>query len=274
LRLLRLRAGDVERADEPLAGHVIVVGYGVNGSNVSRVLQSTGIPIVVLELSGSAVGEGRARGHPVVFGDAARAEILEMYGIARARMLVVGIADHTVARRIVRVARAANPGLHILVRTRAVTEVDELRRLGADEVIPEEFETSIEIANRILQRYHTPRNIIRAQRRILRDEGYGIFRSEDATARPSADRISQILEGMLTESFLVTAGSEAAGRTLRELDLRQRSGGASVIAVVRRGTATTSPSPDLRLEPNDHLVLVGSHAALERAGEFLGQPVS
>jgi CPA2 family monovalent cation:H+ antiporter-2 len=269
LRRMRMKAGEAEIAVEPMRGHVIVVGYGVNGSNVSRVLRSTGIPFVVLELSGAAVQEGRGRDHPVVFGDAARTEILEAHGIERASMLVVGIADQTATRRIVRVARGLNPGLHILVRTRAVTEVDELRRLGANEVIPEEFETSIEIASRILDRFHAPRNIVRAQRRILRDEGYGIFRSADAHARPTYDRIAEILEAALTETFLVTKESAAAGRTLAELDLRQRTGGAAVIAVVREGKAQTGPPPDLRLQPNDNLVLVGSHAALEKASLLL-----
>jgi len=269
LRRVRMTVGPAEEAVEPLSGHVIVVGYGVNGSNVSRVLKSTGIPFVVLELNGAAVNEGRALGHPVVFGDASRTGILEAQGIERATMLVVGIADQTATRRIVSVARGLNPGLHILVRTRAVKEVDELRRLGANEVIPEEFETSVEISSRILERFHAPRNIIRAQRRILRDEGYGIFRSEGGSAKPSYDRIAEILEAALTETFLVTAGSPADGRTLRELDLRQFSGGASVIAVVRDGKAQTAPSPDLRLGSNDCLVLVGSHAALEKATRLL-----
>ncbi|MEZ5066012.1 MAG: cation:proton antiporter [bacterium] len=269
LRRTQLTATPTEPEAPSLRGHVIVVGYGVNGSNVSRVLKSTGIPFVVLELNGAAVAAGRARGHPVVFGDATRAGILESHGVDRARMLVVGIADHTATRRIVRVARTQNPSLHVLVRTRAVSEVDELRRLGADEVIPEEFETSIEITNRILQCFHTPRNVIRAQRRILRDEGYGIFRAEGATPRPSPVRVAEILEEALTESYLVTQDSASVGRTLQELNLRQASGGASVIAVVRKGRAMTSPPADLQLETNDTLVLVGGHAALEKAGEIL-----
>jgi CPA2 family monovalent cation:H+ antiporter-2 len=271
-RRTRLTAVETEAPAAEASGHVIVVGYGVNGSNVSRVLRSTGIPFVVLELNGGAVAEGQARGHPVVFGDATRAGILESHGITRARMLVVGIADHAATRRIVQVARTVNPALHILVRTRAVSEVDELRRLGADEVIPEEFETSIEITNRVLQQFHTPRNVIRAQRRILRDEGYGVFRAEGGDATPSPVRVAEILEEALTESYLVTRDSAAAGRSLGELNLRQASGGASVIAVVRHGRAHTSPAADLRLEPNDTLVLVGSHTALERAGEILSGP--
>jgi CPA2 family monovalent cation:H+ antiporter-2 len=260
-------------AEPPPRGHVIVVGYGVNGSNLARVLQSAGIPFIVLELNGAAVRQGRKQGHPVFFGDAVRPEILRAHGIEDASVCVVGIADQAAARRIVRIARSLSPRLHILARTRVVSEVEELRRLGADQVIPEEFETSVELFSRVLEQYHVPRNVIRAQRQLVRDEAYGVFRRPTEYGRPSGRRIAEILEAALTETFLVIEGSPAAGATLAALDLRRRSGGASVIAVVRDGKAETNPSADLTLRPNDNLVLVGNHAALEKAGAILqGEP--
>jgi K+:H+ antiporter len=267
----RRRPADEEPAVE-MSNHVMIIGYGVNGRNVCRVLASTSIPFVVLELNGSAVHEGQRHGHPVHFGDATRREILSAHGIAGASMLVVGIADQAAARRIVRIARGMNPKLHILVRTRVVSEVDELRALGADDVIPEEFETSVTIFGRVLERYHVPRNVIRAQRRMIRDEAYGMLRAKGREERIAGTRVAEILEAALTETFLVTAGSPADGATLQELDLRRRSGGASVIAVVREGKPTTNPSPDMRLGANDNLVLVGSHAALESAANLLSAP--
>jgi CPA2 family monovalent cation:H+ antiporter-2 len=184
-------------------------------------------------------------------------------------MLVVGIADQAATRRIVRNARTVNPRIHILVRTLEVGQVDELRSLGADDVIPEEFETSIEIFSRVLEHYHVPRNVIRMQRRLIRDEAYGVFRTSPSGAQRSTERIAELLESTLTETYLVAAGSPADGATLRGLDLRRRSGGASVIAVVRDGRAETNPSPDLELRKGDNLVLVGNHGALEAAGRLL-----
>jgi len=263
----RLRKHGTEDAEPPRRGHVIVVGYGINGGNLARVLKSTGIPFVVLELNGVAVREGQRRGHPVFFGDAVRPEILRAYGVAEASVCVVGIADQAAARRVVHVARSLNPTVYILARTRVVSEVEELRRLGADQVIPEEFETSVELFSRVLERYHVPRNVIRAQRRLVRDEAYGIFRRPDEHV--ASQRVAEILEAALTETFLVTAGSPADGATLAALDLRRRSEGASVIAVVRDGNAVTNPSADLALRANDNLVIVGSHAALQKATELL-----
>ncbi len=271
-QLKRTPTAAVEEPEPERSGHVVIVGYGLNGRNLCRVLSSTGVPFVILELNGLSVQEGRRAGHPVQYGDATRPEILRSVGIERASQLVVGIADQAASRRIVSIAREMNPSLHVLVRTRVVSEVDELRALGADEVIPEEFETSVAIFSRVLQRYHVPHNVIRTQRKLIRDEGYGLFRSEQGGSSGfSSDRVAEILGEALTETFLVRSGSPAVGRTLRGLDLRSRSGGASVIAVVRDGTAETSPSPDLELQPGDNLVLVGTHTALGNAVRLLGQ---
>ena len=63
------------------------------------------------------------------------------------------IALSSTALMLVRIARGMNPGVHIIARTRYVVEIPELPRLGANDVIPEEFETSIEIFARVLAQY-------------------------------------------------------------------------------------------------------------------------
>jgi CPA2 family monovalent cation:H+ antiporter-2 len=252
------------QAEQPLRGHVILVGYGLNGRNVARVLRETSIPFRILELNGTLVHEARADGQPVTYGDATRPEILEACGIRDASMLVLAISDLSATRQAVRVARQRNPDLYILVRTRTVSEIDELYHLGADEVIPEEFETSVEIFSRVLERYHVPRNIIQAQVRIVRGEGYGVLRGASLSTESALDRIAEILEATLTDTFLVKRGSPGEGQSLLDLDLRRRTG-VTVIAVVRAGNPMTNPSPEMRLETNDTLVLVGNHAALEAA---------
>jgi CPA2 family monovalent cation:H+ antiporter-2 len=265
IRWLRVDArGPEVPGAEPLRAHVILVGYGLNGRNVARVLRETSIPFRILELNGTLVHEARADGQPVTYGDATRPEILEACGIRDASMLVLAISDLSATRQAVRVARQRNPGIYILARTRTVSEIDELYHLGADEVIPEEFETSVEIFSRVLERYHVPRNIIQAQVRIVRGEGYGVLRGASLSTESALDRIAEILEATLTDTFLVKRGSPGEGQSLLDLDLRRRTG-VTVIAVVRAGNPMTNPSPEMSLETNDTLVLVGNHAALEAA---------
>ncbi|HTL99757.1 MAG TPA: cation:proton antiporter, partial [Candidatus Omnitrophota bacterium] len=181
----RPAAGDAGRpaaGDGPagaLRDHVIVAGYGLNGRNVAHALAELGIHYVVLEMDPSNVRRARAQGVPIQFGDVSRPESLHACGVERAAVVVLAISDASATRHAVAQVRRANPGAYIIARTRLVAEVAELRRLGADEAIPEEFETSIAIVTRVLRRYHVPGNVIRLQEGALRREGYAFLRGGD-----------------------------------------------------------------------------------------------
>ena len=165
-----------EETKEVLKGHVIVVGYGLNGRNLSRVLTNAGIPHVVLELNADRAAEAKAKGEPVLYGDATRSEMLNRAGIEPARVIVLAISDPTATRHTVVLARKLNPKIEIIVRTRYVTELEDLLQLGADAVVPEEFETSIQIANRVLEEYEVPRAEIDRLIEEVRVEGYQVLR--------------------------------------------------------------------------------------------------
>jgi CPA2 family monovalent cation:H+ antiporter-2 len=260
--------GTAEKNTEELRHHVIIAGYGLNGQNLARVLKEVGISYIILELNPDTVREARSRGEPIVFGDVSSKEILVSAGITRARLIVFAISDPNAVRRAVKVSRLASPDVFIIVRTRYTTEIDELYRLGANEVIPEEFETSIEIFARTLEEFHIPKNIIDAQIKIIRSERYGVLRGTPLT-RFSMGRISELLTAGIAETFFVHEGSTADGKTLEELALRQATG-AIVIALVRGDRSFTSPPPDFRIEPRDILVLFATHENMDRAFTFLG----
>ena len=106
-----------------LQEHVIIVGYGLNGRNLAKVLRKTGIPYVVLELNAEAVRNASDEGEPVVYGDATRREVLHHVGLERARILVLAISDPAATRHTVSLGRQMNPDIHIIVRTRYMTEM-------------------------------------------------------------------------------------------------------------------------------------------------------
>lgn len=255
-----------------LRNHVVVVGFGVNGRNLVRVLKAAQIRYVVVELDPTLLAAGNRAGEPIIYGDATRWEILEHAGVATAGAIVFGISDLEAVRRAIPLARQLNPGIYLLVRTRLVDEIEDLRRRGADEVIAQELETSIEIFTRVLERYHVPRNIVRAETRALRGEGYLMMRSPAGTGQLSAALIKALAAGT-TDVYRLEPGSGAVGKTLLELDLRQRTG-ATIIAVVRGETPFPNPAPTLRLETGDDIVLVGSHQELERAFHDLETPAA
>jgi CPA2 family monovalent cation:H+ antiporter-2 len=160
-----------------------------------------------------------------------------------------------------------NPTVFILVRTRYAAEVDELLKVGANQVIPEEFETSIEIFSRVLHEYHVPGNVITNQIQLVRFGGYRMLRGMSLD-QENLGRVAQLLAGATVDSIQIEPESPAAGRTLRELDIRN-STGATVIAIARSGEAIANPGPDLTLLADDIVVLLGAHRELDQATGLL-----
>jgi CPA2 family monovalent cation:H+ antiporter-2 len=158
--------------------HVIIGGYGLNGRNLARGLKDANIPYLVLDLHADAVRHGLAHGEPLYYGDVTQREVLERMGIRDAKLLVLAVSDPFATRRAVQVARQANPDIHIVVRTRYVREVEELLRLGADEVVPEEFETSLEMFELVLREYEVPPMEIKRRQEEIRREGYALLRRD------------------------------------------------------------------------------------------------
>jgi CPA2 family monovalent cation:H+ antiporter-2 len=247
---------------------VIVAGYGVNGRNVARALRELGIPYVVLELDPANVRRARRDGERIFFGDVSRPESLRECAVGAASVVVLAISDLAATRYATAQVRRENPGAYVIARTRFVAEVPELTKLGADEVIPEEFETSIAIVARVLRQYHVPGNVIRLQESALRREGYAFLRGR-SIAGALTQSIEQMMAGAITDTFFLEPKADSVGKTLEEIDLRGRTR-ALVIALVRGGEHHLSPDPDMELRAGDILVLVGDHKALDRAFRILG----
>ncbi len=251
-----------------LEGHVIIAGYGLNGRNLAHVLKEAGIPYFIIDLNPVTVREAVAAGEFVLFGNAASRTILEEAAVRTAKVMVFALSDPVTTRLGVKAARGLNPSLFIIVRTRYVTETDELLRLGADEVIPEEYETSIEIFSRVLDRYHVPRNVISAQVKVLRGECYGMLRGACSAVRPMSQQVLGLLSSGAAETYLVVEGAWSAGRTLGAIDLREKTG-AMVIAVVRGEESFAGPGAEFRIREGDTLVLVSSQSDIDRAVHYL-----
>ncbi|NOY64670.1 MAG: hypothetical protein GXO97_04635, partial [Nitrospirae bacterium] len=199
-RYHQTQEGSTKRDD-----HVIIIGFGLNGRNLARVLQSAGIPYVILEMNAETVRKMKKKGEPIYYGDGTSIVMLHKIGIRKARMLVVAISDPVSTRRIVSIAKKENPDIYVLVRTRYIVEVDELKTLGADEVIPEEYETSIEIFSRVLNYYNVPRNQIEDYITAIRADNYSILRAPEISRKPFAEKAC-LLKDIETETYKIKCG--------------------------------------------------------------------
>jgi CPA2 family monovalent cation:H+ antiporter-2 len=252
---------------DPISNHVIVAGYGLNGRNLGAALRAINAPYLIVELNSQTVRDARARGEPAFYGDATREEILHALAIERARLLVIAISDPAATRRMVRVARALSPTVFIIARTRYVVEIPELTRLGANAVIPEEFETSIEIFARVLAYYDVPRGEIDRLVDQIRASHYEALRPGSAVRLSIAGALGAMPQ-MTVDRVAVPGSSPAVGKSLAQLKLRSRTG-ALVLSIRRQEHDIPTPDPRFRLSAGDILVIVGQPTQIEAAREML-----
>jgi CPA2 family monovalent cation:H+ antiporter-2 len=247
--------------------HVIIIGFGINGSNLAKVVKEAGISYTVLEMNADTVRKMKKKGEPIYYGDGTSSEILHKIGIHGAKVLVIAISDAAATRRIVRIARHENRSLYIIVRTRYLAEVDDLRKLGANEVIPEEFETSIVIFSRVLHHYNLPKNVITDYIDNIRNDSYRILRTIELPKKHLAER-AEFLEGIDTETYLIKATSRVDGHSLKEINLRVETG-VTIIAVKRAEEIYHNPSADFILKAGDIILLIGKRENINRALGYL-----
>jgi len=235
--------------------HLIIIGFGVNGRNVARAARISGIPYTILEMDPEIVRTEQAKGEPIYYGDATHEAVFHHADIKDARIAVIAISDPAATRRITGIARRLNPKIHIIVRTRYLREMEPLYGLGADDVIPEEFETSVEIFTRVLAKYLIPRDEIESFIAEVRSDGYEMFRSlsKEPASFPGLKRHLPDVEIVTLRVF---ERAPVVGWTLAQIGLRKKCG-VTVLAVRRNSQMISNPGADLQFCAGDLLVVVG-----------------
>ncbi len=236
-------------AEEILSDHIIIIGYGVGGKLLARAAKMAGIRYVILEMNPDTVRHYAAEGEPIFHGDATHPAMLNHLGLRSARVLAIVISDPTAVRGITEVARHMNHRIHILVRTRFLGEVGALKELGASDVIPEEFETSIEIFTRVLSRYLVPRGDIEQFIHEVRAENYDMLRRIELPGG-TLGALQKQMPDLTVSVFTLEASAPLEGVTFQESNLRQKAN-ITVVAVRRGGELFAHPGGDFRLLADD-----------------------
>jgi CPA2 family monovalent cation:H+ antiporter-2 len=239
-----------------LRNHIIIIGYGLNGQNLTKAAISAKIPYVIIETNPETVRREKKEGKNILYGDATHEPVLEHAKIKAARVVVIAISDYVASRQITRQIKELNPSLHLIVRTRFVSEIDPLRELGADEVIPEEFETAVEIFIRVLHHYLVPQQDIDRFMTEVRADGYQMLRTQPRSLVSICD-----MSGCLSDSEMkviqLEEGSLFAGKTIAEIGLRKNYG-VTILAIRRQEKMEPNPGGDTILRAGDGLILFGT----------------
>src|SRR4030043_2177233 len=214
-------------------------------------------------MNSDSVREMRKKGGTIYYVEGTSQEILHKLNIEKARLLVIAISDPVSTRRIVSIARYANQQIYIIVRTRYLVEVDDLKALGADEVIPEEFETSIEIFARVLHQYDFPNNVILNMVEKIRSNSYTALRNIDVPKRHLFEEHEWLPE-IEIDGFRIPDGSHISDKSIKELQVRKKTG-VTVIAVKRDQKVHINPEPDFIFKAGDIVLFTGDKKSMHNA---------
>jgi monovalent cation:H+ antiporter-2, CPA2 family len=268
-RLTRGRAASAanDAPRQELRDHVVILGYGIGGQLVAQSLSELSVPYIVLELNGATVRDALARGVNIMYADVSAPEPLEAAGVAHASAVVVVVSDPDASTRAVRAIRAISQSTPIIARTRYRREAERLAQAGATLAVAEELEASLEVLAQALARLHIPGNVVEALLDTYRRALGASSRMSRASAIPMSQLPSELVDAPVS-SFRLPLEAWAAGRSLQELDVRN-STGATVLAVRRNGSITTSPAGSFTLAGGDDIFFLGDDSDILLARALL-----
>ncbi len=239
--------------------HLVIIGYGLNGENVAKAAKKANIPYLIVDLDPETIKKGKVNNEPIIFGDACNDIILKHVHIHEARVVVVAISSPESTKKIVKTIRSFSKTVYIIVRTRYISEVEENIKAGADQVIPEEFETSIEIFVRVLRKYLVPNDEIKQFENQIRSHNYEMLREISAVnLKTGTDVMKMGNDEMEIATVHVTQGkNKLVGKSLDSSSLRSDYG-VTLLAIKRGKKYITEISSDTMILQEDILYLLGA----------------
>lgn len=255
-----------KRSQPTYKNHILIVGFGMNGRNVARSAKEAGLPYIVLDMNPQTVKVEKKQGEPIFFGDATHSTILQHIHIEQAQAIVIVVNDFNASCRIVELARQLNPWIYIVVRTRYFLKIPTLCALGANDVIPDEFGSSIEILNRVLNIFRVPFEKIETITENIRQDTYE--KIKDYYHSPTGLRnILFSPDPLEVGSFQANSFCPLLGKPLSELDLRKKYG-VNILAIKRNDKTIIDIDAKTQIIADDIVTLTGTSANLKNMNDL------
>ncbi len=247
-----------------MKNHLVLIGKDSRASNLSAMAMHINLPCISIAFDPADVKRRQEKGEAIIYGDAINEPILKKAHVDTAEIVVVSIGDLMASMAVVEKIRHLNNHAAILVRTKHVEDIEELYKLGATQVIPEEFETAIEIFERVLTKYLLPQSEIRQIIGRIRKDNYGIFR--DKGKSKSSISIMKDLPNIEIAALKVRDGSTVIGKALAEIDFRNFVG-ATVVAIKRGDDIIENPAHNCSFRKGDIAYVLGKPDNIAKAGK-------
>ncbi|MCL4481874.1 MAG: cation:proton antiporter [Bacteroidetes bacterium] len=237
-----------------LENHLVLIGKDSRAQNLSKMAKFSNLPYVSIIFDPEIARQRQEKGETVVYGDAFNIPILEKAQVAQAHIVVISIGKLEVLKVIIRKVRHLNNHATIIVRTPHIEDIEALYKIGATQVIPEEFETAIDLFERVMVNFLLPRKEIDLAIDRIRNDHYGIFLEDYSNTRFN---ISKDIPDVEIVAVAVTNRAPIIGKTLVESQLRQKFG-ITLVALKRDQKVIDHPKPSLVFCEGDVAYVLGS----------------
>ncbi len=257
-----------ELSVEELHDHLVIIGFGINGQNISKAAKFAQIPYVITDLDPNAFKKAKDNGEPIVYGDASNPEILKHLRVQEARVVVIAISDPEATKTIINGVRALTQTANLIVRTRYVREIEENLRLGADDVIPEEFETSIQIFSQVLRKYLIPHDEIQSFINQIRSSDYEMLTTLKEGPHTPAYQHLHIPNKEIVTLSVKSGNNSIVGKTIEESGIGKNFG-VTVLTIKRGVNYLTNISNNTVIEQGDLLYLFGNPTNINQLNRII-----
>jgi CPA2 family monovalent cation:H+ antiporter-2 len=255
---------DIYTVEKKLSDHIIMIGYGNGGKSISKALRMASIPFLAIDSDPEIVLAAKSKKTPVIFGSATNKSVLEHAYIKDARVIIITVSEYDIVKNIILEVRKLNQNVYIITVTNKLQDAVKLFDIGANDVISEQFETSMEIVARALAKYLVPRNQIDEFIYKIRELNYSMMRSIRYEQQGIQDYRLEISETEIT-TVRVRAEMPFCYKLLSEANIRIKYG-INILALKRGANIIANPDGQVQLLPGDLLVVFGSHQNID---EFL-----
>ncbi|MDM8003267.1 MAG: cation:proton antiporter [Bacteroidota bacterium] len=252
-----------------ISKHVVLIGKDSRAINLAAMIRTMQLPFTSIVFDTDRARREMEKGNLTVFGDATFEPVLRQAFVHTAELVVVSVGNLITALSIVEHVRAMNKHAHVIVRTRHVTDIEELYRLGANQVIPEEFETAIDFFERILGKYLIPRMNIEQAIARTREDNYGIFRERSGV---SGQSLLKDIPDIEIAAVKVGEKSVFAGKTIAETAMRKTCG-VTMVAIKQGDSVIPNPEPSTRIHGSDIAYLLGKPEMIAIATDLLTKEI-
>lgn len=250
-----------------LKNHIVIIGKDTCALKLSLMAKYNNMPHVSIIFDPLIAKERIENGASVVYGDAVNEPILTKAHADSAEIIVISVGNIIPAMAIIEKVRRINKTGYILVRAKHIQNVEQLYKLGVDQVFSEKLEIAIDLFNRILVKRQFPQREVNKILKDIRIMNLGVFMKKDKISQPSIiDEFSNV------QVFVITLeeNTPAAGKSIIELDLRKRTG-VTLIAIKRGEEIIEHPLPETVFQSNDIVYVLGNQEQINRASRLFNK---